>query len=276
MDWAELVNGNVQQNIVSGLQAGLLVEGIKYLPSLDRETQEQIIMDKDREFGFDGVISFPRGGVPISLCGYYDGKHVINRTTILNFPELLTGGQGEILTANMVTVFKNQTKLGEHHLKKLRDHCLRNTENFSGWMSIDCAWKGDRLHYRRIRIGVLHDIAFAMAHLYGVTVDWINGECIQLDPVENFSASLRLYGYPYDPELNESLVEGIETADTEHFTLGDGCYLVNGIGNKINKAWTSLYEKIPEHLPSFGVCFRTDGLIESQKRFNKLLEAKLI
>lgn len=277
MDWATSVNENVQLNILAGLKAGLNTEGIVYLKNVDKLRFDSIIRDPLKELNGECTLAFDRGGIPLTICGYYDGENVINRTTAINIPELLTGGQGQLLHSNAVTVFKNKTKMGEYHLKKLRDYCLENVPNFKGWISLDVVFVDGKFHYRGIKIGVLHDIAYAMQNLYALPMDMIDSEfLVQAEIMDNFSCCLRMFGYPYDEEYNMQIGDVLSEEDHQYIKEGAGYYLVSGTGNKINKAWTALYEKIPDVLRLFGVCYRTDGLIESQKIFNQLYKEGLV
>lgn len=278
MDWAESVNDNVQLNIVAGMRAGLVTSGAHFLKNLDTETKESLYRDPAVEICDDNLLAFKTVGVPITICGYYDGEHVINRTTAINIRGLLTGDQGGRLASNLVTVFKNQTKLGEYHLKKLRNFFIETNSEFRGWLTIEAVWDDNKFYYRKVRAGVIYDIAYAMAFLYGIPMDIIGSEqMFQADTIENFSASLRIYTYPYsEDDTALSLESWLPEGFSDHLHRGPGYILVNGAGNKINKAWVSLYEKIPEKLNKFGLCWRTDGLIESQKIFKQLVKEKLV
>lgn len=266
MEWTKTVNVDVQQNILAGIKAGLLIPLIKYRKKLTDEEDYELYHSK--KWLPDGPVFIENiRGPRLTINGLWDGERILYPTLAMNFRGLLNNDQGVMLDSNAVTLFENKTGYGVKELEKLARY-VNTHQPYEGWMSLDIVVGPDAsMYYNYVRIGIPVDFCVALESLYGVPYDQFQTHD-NFPLADNFATVLKLYGYPYGEDIAHLVGElpVIWTGDS---------YVVTARSNKVNKAWAELYSQIPDHYSRIGLCYRTDGLTVSKRMFEELQNSEV-
>lgn len=268
MKWTQAVNVDVQQNILAGIKAGLLIPGIKYRNKLTE--QEDYELYHSRDWVASGPVFIENvEGPRITLNGLWTGDRIIFSTMVMNFRGLLNNDQGVLLDSNVVTIFEDRARLGVKILKKLAEY-VNEHEAYVGWLSVDVVISENNIYYNLVRVGIPVDFCVGLEQLYGVPYEHF-GTHQEVPAQDNFASVLKLYTYPYSMGKDaDGLVTGLPAIWT------GTSWVVTDRSNKVNRAWSNLYAQIPDHYSRFGLCYRTDGLTVSKKCFEELQKAGVL
>lgn len=275
--WIEEVHNDPVTNISTAFAIELNVPEIKHFGSITideehaiRESRDWIILE---ELGF--AIKNIKG-ISLTVSAYWTGDNFILRTIFFNDRGLHVGNRGPQIEANCVTVFKNRGDICIKELKKLGAMIKEKAPEFEGYVNIDVVYAEGRLWYYGIRIGIYYDFMFALAVLYNVSPEFLLHRIEEdLEPKNNFAATLRLYTYYYNNGLLQDILDDCEpSAYLRRFD--EGAILV-GWGENIKKAWSTLYNNIPQSVKdNLDICYRNDGDRVSRSNFYQLRNEKLI
>lgn len=249
----ENTNMRIELNVALAYELGMFVPEVIFLSHLDAQKRAEIAGDT----GWQSIqsIAIKRvAGIPITVSAFWDGEKFSLYTLSIQDKNLLAGGKGPLLNANLITIFPGRIVLCDSYFSSLGDVLKKREPEYRGFVNFEVRLDDTKVWYQRIIFGATYDFLYCLAELYGKNID----DLIQDPPAggEGFTSSLRVYSYPYDPMENkkniESLVTDILCAE------GDESYIVCRRGENIKNSWQAIYDDLAKgHMD--GICYRVDG-----------------
>lgn len=259
-----MVREQRQHEIALAYDMGLVVPDVKFIGN------EDIELDNSWYMAIPGKLIIKKiPGIDVSLSVWWDGEKFSFYTVVVSDPYMMNGGQGPALESNIITVFPGKIQCLKSPLSKLAAIIREREPYYKGFVILDVILNDQKAYYKRIHFGTTYDIIYAMGTLVDMNPDdliaFIERDGNMKKP-EGFSASLRLYAYPYEPDLNfHVVISGPEIKAHR----GPECFFLTEKGRTIRETWKKIY-KHTYGLQEYGVCYRTDGDNKARKVFNRL------
>lgn len=256
-----VINVSAARKISFGFEAGLRVPELAYLKSLGEMKQKALFDDPNWAIYTDEGIAVKESRHRYSIVGLWENGSLGFQHVIINDNALLSGGQGDLLDANAVTIFKNIHGIAGISVKKIERELNRKEYVERSFVEISLGVCEGEHCFHGISFGLVPDYVVALCELYGVKDTADVGSCFDAELQQNFVSTLRLHAYPYDEIENVSVVENTPErlmAGMKLVEFADG-YLVVGSGSRIYDAWRNLYKSINQAIRLYGVCYRVDG-----------------
>ncbi|GEM_PF-6542892 len=250
----------IRQSIAIAIQAKFNVPEFIILETFPDEKRIEIESSPDYEIIEN--IAMPVSDIEFDQVFYLSEGTFHYPTLFINDRYLLSGRQGGILPANLVTAFPGKV-LKDRQIQALQ----RIIEPYSGYISISLSLIDGTLYFKNLQFGLLPDYTPHLQALHGEeSPEWFyhNLEDHKLKEAKGMSASCRLYTYPYG-EGNLQIVEQFAELDT---TPLDTCYMTLRYTEKpnIKNLWRELYKPIQNpHYSHNGLVFNPDGGIKARK-----------
>jgi len=249
----ENTNMRIELNVALAYEMGMSVPDVIFLGHLDARKREEIIEDTGWQV-IQSIAIKSVAGIPVTASAFWDGAQFSLYTLSIQDKHLLTGGQGPLLNANLVTLFPGRIALCDSYFTSLGDVLKKREPAYRGFVNFEVQLEDDRVWYQRIIFGATYDFLYCLAELHGMNID----EMIQNPPAGGmgFASSLRVYSYPYDPVENKTNIELLMTDIV--CAEGDESYIVCRRGENIKKTWQTIYDDLAKGHRD-GICYRVDG-----------------
>lgn len=270
--WSNRVNTLSQQNIITAFDIGLRVPEISVLKNKPDEEINKIVNSYEWDCPFEDMAVKKIDGIKLSIFAWMGDEGYKYKTCGFLDNHLLSGCQGPMLDANIVTIFPSEFPLADKHFKKLFDITKRKEESFKGFVGMTLTLnerKGFKkeVYYNRVHFGVSYDFFYAFAELYGMKPEGLKDNLIENKPLpepSKYAGAMRVYSYPYDKVNNFDLhVNGHP---------GEDCYIVTSWGKTISETWNKIFKKVKDKR----ACYRIDGASLAKTAFNDLKRKRFI
>ena len=276
MDWIQKVNTDPAHNIATAFDISMNVPEYKFLNKIEEKDRIELIVSNEWEF-FSSLALKKQDGVPVTLHFWWSGEEFLNPLFIIKDKMMLSGTQGEKLQDNLLTMFSvdNVDRIINPELKKLGEMIKKKGEGYRGFVGIDVILQLEKIYYQRIQFNTSTDIYFAMAMMYELEPEELSQKFEDnevLIPKKDYVSSLRLYNYPYNPNMNLAIVSKaieIGVLDPSIVNRGHESTSVCFSGQSVSQSWKNLYRQI-EGIEEYGICFRIDGGDRTRKSFSNL------
>lgn len=267
--YTEQLNNDITQNVLAAHKIRLKVPDTEVLAALTMEEAEEISNSSNWEV--TGNISIKKiPGVTISQFAWLDGKLSNNVIAVLN-DEMLSGGMGPLLEANLITLWCGRIHLLDDNFRNLAAYILEKEPGFKGFIGMTVTLHDGKPYYRKIHSRVSYDFLLAFGELMGKELDHTIVDDLpeiikDLKPGPRYACSMRVYSYPYDKEVNLYL-------EVPEGKPGVDSWIVTGKGEQVNKCWGEALIKVGSLKD---VCFRVDGSQVARATINNLKRSKYI
>lgn len=261
---------SARQGIAIAIQSKLNVPEFKIYDTYTPEQQREYHKDPDYEVIDDIVM--PVSDIEIDQVIYIkDGHHY--PVLFINDRYLLSGSQGALLPANLVTSFPGRI------LKTTQLQNIAKIIPEQGYITITFTLINDTLCFKSLQQGVHTDYVPHLIALHNEnSAEWFhyNLESLRLPEPSGMAVSARLYSYPYG-EANLEIVEQFPGLDA--VLLADGCYAAFKYGKKerLKALWKELYADLDDSYMTYnGLVFNPDGGIKARKVIKALKKADIL
>lgn len=273
MNYTELCNNKMQYNISFAFDCGMLVPDLVYLGTLEPDQREEIFYSPAWDMVSMEMALAKIEGVPVVASAFWDGEEFSYYTLSSQDRHLLTGGQGEELNANLITLWSGQIDLLNKYFKKIGTTLKEKDPEFIGFVNLDTVLQKNKAYYRRLTFGATNDFIFCMTKLHDKDREILT-DGSDKNP-EGYGASVRVHPYPYDQAINHELIEALRLDLPGCLEKCEECYVLSRKGDTIKKAWKEVYNNL-RGLERFGVCYRTDGGVQARRTFNDLKRRRYV
>jgi len=261
---------STRQGIAIAIKSKFNVPEFKIYDSYLPEQQDKY--HKDPDYAVMDDIVLPVSDIDIDQVIYIkDGYHY--PILFINDKSLLSGGQGAILPANLVTSFPGKI------LRPIQFKNLAAIFEEPGYVTISFSLINDILCYKSIQNGVHPDYVLHLIALHDEnSPEWFhyNLESLKLPEPKGTAVSARLYTYPYGIG-NMETIEQFPGLDAT--LLIDGCYAAFQYSKKsdVKRLWKSLYEQLRDpYMIHNGLVFNPDGGIKARRVIKALKRADIL
>ncbi|PKL19575.1 MAG: hypothetical protein CVV49_00630 [Spirochaetae bacterium HGW-Spirochaetae-5] len=262
---------SIKQSLAIAIQAKFDVPEFLILDSFPEDKCREIQASPDYEIIEN--VAIPVSDMDIEQILYFKDGKFHYPSLFINDRYLLSGRQGGILPANLVTAFPGQI------VKSRQLQALQGIiSEYSGFITISQSIIDNKMYFKDLKFGILPDYIPHLEALHGEeSPDWFshNLEDLKLKAAKGMTASCRLYSYPYD-EDNLKVVEQFPEIDA---ILIESCYMTLKYSPKahIKDLWKELYKPLQDpYYAHNGLVFNPEGGIKARKVYSIIRKSRIL
>ena len=269
MNYLDRINTELPINLATAYEIALKTPDVKILSK--EPDVSNIVGSLDWDIYESEDIAIQKiNGCEITCHAAWDGDKFGCWLISINDRWLLTGGQGIQLSSNCTTLFAERCAAMDEYFLRLVP--LVKKHGHQGFVSIEVVFKDGTPVYSSIGFGVTLLLSNMIQQLY----DFSSGMPITAEDLpRGFVGSMRIYAYPYMPDLNKELGDAIIDNEKEIYFWDRDSYVIYEKGRNITETWKAIYMKASA-LKKYGICYRTDGDIKARQTFYRLKKEKII
>ena len=258
----------IKQSLAIAIQAKFDVPEFLILDTFTEEKYREIESSPDYDI-IDNV-AIPVSDMDIDQVLYFRNGEFHYPALFINDRYLLSGRQGGILPANLITAFPGKI-IRTRQLQALQ----RIIPEYSGYITISQSIIDNKLYFKDLKFGILPDYLPHLEALHGEeSPDWFfhNLEDLKLKEPKGMTASCRLYSYPY----GEDNLQVVEQFPEINAILIENCYMTLKHSQKahIKDLWKELYKPLLDpYYAHNGLVFNPDGGIKARKVYDVIKKA---
>jgi hypothetical protein len=260
-----LARTKIQHNIALAYDIFLSIPRTIFVKNLSAEERNEVNASGEYTI-IDNLAIENIPGINISYVVYFTDKPSLY-TIIINNNYLLAGDQGISLTANCCTAFSAKLKIMSKVVNKFQTKREELGETDPMLVSFDVTL-AQRPYYRLIDLAPPTDYYACLAALAELPLPNFMAKLQAGDTFEKpegYSASTRLWTYPYEPANNFITAEPF--VESHNLIEGPESYIYTTKSHSVKSAWKHIIQTAPK-APL--LCFRGDGGFIARQTVNEL------
>lgn len=262
MDLAAIME-STQANIECAYELKMLVPQPRMKKNILPEDWDSMTLDGKWDIIDDDFIMERIEGVPVSFVAYWTGEKFILGSMVLKDRHIADGSRGPKLYENTNTLMASDLKIISKYMQRL----VEEDKEFTGFIDIEVILSNS-VYYQRINTAITEDVMFCLSEMYNIDpvdfYDTVAGLEDTPDAKSLYSCSMRLYSYPYEPEVNKKIInialDGLRECED--------CFILVARGDRLKSVWKKVKAQSYQ-LPKY-VLFRTDADSPHRRMFNAL------